>query len=590
MTTELERQLTELKQGDHICLIYETMAEQLAAAVPFLKQGLAQGERRCLYVAGHPSVEMIAQALAAAGVDVGHEREQGTLWMPTKEESYLKGGKFDPQAMIDFLRQAQTQALADGFTGLRAAGEMSWALGPEISSDQLIEYEALFNDFMANSRSIILCLYNRSHFDPAVIHDVLRTHPIAILGDLVCPNPYYEPPALVLAPEQQASAEFKRKRAAWWIAQLKRARAADQERQRALDKLKQSERRLAEAQQAAHIGSWERDLRTNQVTWSDELYRLFGLHGQGVGLSYQEFLDFVVPEDLDRIRALVDEAVRERRSFRVDYRITRADGNVRVLNDTGKVIVNEAGEPIRLVGTAQDVTEVRWAEQALQEYAARLQALSRRLLEVQEAERRHLARELHDEVGQLLTGIRLLLKPNGTVPADAVTGRFEQAREIVDQLLQRVRALSFDLRPAALDELGLVPALLALFERYTEQTGVLVDFKHQGVEQRFAAEVETTAYRVVQEALTNVARHAAVAGATVRVWITADRLNLQIEDRGRGFAPEVALAAPRSSGLIGMRERVALLNGHLTIESQPGGGTQITADLPLFREPAKMRE
>jgi PAS domain S-box-containing protein len=518
-------------------------------------------------------------------VDVAHQREQGVLWMPTKEETYLQSGKFDPQAMIDFLRQAQSQALADGFTGLRAAGEMSWALGPEIGNDRLIEYEALLNDFMANSRSIILCLYNRWLFDLAVIHDVLRTHPIAILGDLVCPNPYYEPPELVLAPQQQASNEFKRKRAAWWIAQLKRARAADQERQRALEKLKQSERRLAEAQFVAHIGSWERDLRTDQVTWSDELYRLFGLSADDGDLSYQRFLKLVSPEDVDRIHAVVDGAIRERRPFKCDYRITLADGAVRVMNDWGNIVLNEEGEPIRLVGTAQDVTELREAEQALQEYTARLQALSSRLLEVQEAERRHLARELHDEVGQLLTGLRLLLKPNGAMPIDAVNTRLEQARALVDELLQRVRGLSFDLRPAALDELGLLPGLLALFERYTEQTGVLVDFKHQDVEQRFAAEVETTAYRVVQEGLTNVARHAGVAVVTVRVWPTAGTLNLQIEDGGCGFDPEAALASPQSSGLIGMRDRVLLLNGHLTIESQPGAGTQITAELPLHKQP-----
>jgi signal transduction histidine kinase len=175
----------------------------------------------------------------------------------------------------------------------------------------------------------------------------------------------------------------------------------------------------------------------------------------------------------------------------------------------------------------------------------------------------------------------LLLKPDGDMPTDAVNTRLEQGRALVDELLQKVRALSFDLRPAALDELGLVPALLALFERYTEQTGVVVDFKHQSVEQRFAVDVETKAYRVVQEALTNVARHAGVAKVTVRVWPTADALNLQIEDRGRGFDAEATLASPQSSGLVGMRDRVLLLNGHLTIESRPGAGTQITAELPL---------
>ena len=155
-------------------------------------------------------------------------------------------------------------------------------------------------------------------------------------------------------------------------------------RERALEELKQSERRLAEAQQVAHIGSWERDLRTNQITWLDELYGLFGLKADEIDLSYQQFLNFLVPQDVDRISALVEEAIRERRHFNCDYRITLADGSVRVLNDRGGTILNEEGAPIRLVGTAQDVTELREAEQALQDYAARLRSISCRLLEVRE--------------------------------------------------------------------------------------------------------------------------------------------------------------------------------------------------------------
>jgi len=221
----------------------------------------------------------------------------------------------------------------------------------------------------------------------------------------------------------------------------------------------------------------------------------------------------------------------------------------------------------------RDVTERKAAEIALQ-------SLSMRLMEVQETERRHLARELHDEIGQLLTGLRLLLRLNGDSPADALA-RFEQARTIVDDLLARVRGLSFDLRPADLDELGLLPALLALFERYTAQTGVLINFKHQGVERRLSSQLETGAYRIVQEALTNAARHAGVASVTVRVWADADKLNLQIEDRGCGFDPEAVLKTRPSSGLIGMRERITLLDGHMTVESSPGSGTTIGAELPL---------
>jgi PAS domain S-box-containing protein len=238
------------------------------------------------------------------------------------------------------------------------------------------------------------------------------------------------------------------------------------------------------------------------------------------------------------------------------------------------VPVSVPGRQIAVCAMYRDITERKVAEVALQ-------ALSIRLMEVQETERKHLARELHDEIGQLLTSLRLLLRLNGDLPADALNTRFEQARVIVDDLLGRVRGLSFDLRPADLDQLGLLPALLGLFERYTAQTGVLVNFKHQGVDRRFAPQVETGAYRIVQEALTNAARHAGVADLRVRVWTDADKLHLQIEDRGYGFDPEAALRAPRSSGLIGMQERSMLLGGRLAIESSPGSGTTITAELPL---------
>jgi signal transduction histidine kinase len=231
--------------------------------------------------------------------------------------------------------------------------------------------------------------------------------------------------------------------------------------------------------------------------------------------------------------------------------------------------------------------EARRGAQEREQILERLQALSRRLLEVQEEQRRHLARELHDEVGQLLTGLGLLLKPKGDAPSAAGPSRLEQAHGIVDQLLDKVRGLSFDLRPAVLDQLGLMPALPELFENYTKQTGVAVQFQHQNIEGRFAPDVETTAYRIVQEALTNAARHAGPLkdGVTVRVWSTNDALSVQIGDHGRGFDTELALTHGRTSGLAGMRERVTLLDGQLTIDSRPGSGTQITAELPLRQPP-----
>jgi PAS domain S-box-containing protein len=211
-----------------------------------------------------------------------------------------------------------------------------------------------------------------------------------------------------------------------------------------------------------------------------------------------------------------------------------------------------------------------------------LQALSRQLLDVQEAERRHIARELHDEVGQALTGLKLLLDMSTRLPPDEATASLGEAQAMVNELMALVRDLSLDLRPAMLDDLGLLPTLLWHLERYTAQTDVHVTFKHTRLEgRRFTPEVETAAYRIVQEALTNVARHATVSEVWVRLWADQETLGVQIEDRGTGFDPQAALAAGATTGLAGMRERAVLLGGQLTVESAPGAGTYVTAELPL---------
>jgi len=212
------------------------------------------------------------------------------------------------------------------------------------------------------------------------------------------------------------------------------------------------------------------------------------------------------------------------------------------------------------------------ALEQLRESHESLESLSRRLVEVQEAERRALARELHDEVGQILASLRLRLE-GGTDQAAA------EVQTILGELLDRVRGLSMDLRPPTLDELGLLPTLLWHFERYQSETGVRVEFRSRDAGGRFAAGVETAAFRIVQEALTNVARHAQVAEVEVSLEARAESLELRVEDRGCGFEP--ASATPGGlGGLAGMQERARLLGGRVRVESAPGRGTRIVAVLP----------
>jgi signal transduction histidine kinase len=276
----------------------------------------------------------------------------------------------------------------------------------------------------------------------------------------------------------------------------------------------------------------------------------------------------------------ITRAVQAKAVFELEHRVVRADGSIGWTLSRAVPMLDAGGELVEWFGAASDVSQRREAEAALRtseaslatrvnQATAELRALSRRLLVVQEEERRHLARELHDEIGQVLTGLGFQLSA-GADP--------DVARRIVEELTAQVRQMSMDLRPAALDAYGLLPALAWHIERYQTRTGIQVDLRHQGVNGRFPGPVEISAYRVVQEALTNVARHAGATLVSVQLLAGDGTLTLSIRDRGRGFNPD---DRPMSSGLGGMRERVELLGGTTSIESAPGGGTSITVEIPL---------
>jgi len=268
------------------------------------------------------------------------------------------------------------------------------------------------------------------------------------------------------------------------------------------------------------------------------------------------------------------------------YRVLARDGHVVWFHCEAKMVRNDSGQPWFIHGVAFDISELKRAEAAGREDAERLKVLSRRLMEVQEAERRKIALELHDEIGQVLTGLKLTLEMGSRLPAQQVGSTLEQVRGLVNDLMARVRKLSLDLRPAMLDDLGLLPTLLWHIEHYTAQTRVRVNFKHSGLEKRrFAPEVETAAYRLVQEALTNVARHAQAAEATVRISTHRQTLLIEIEDNGRGFDVESVMMAGETTGFAGMRERVVLLEGQFSVESQPGAGTRLIAELSIADTP-----
>ncbi len=235
----------------------------------------------------------------------------------------------------------------------------------------------------------------------------------------------------------------------------------------------------------------------------------------------------------------------------------------------------------QLASFFSDVTERKSVEAALRESNERLMTLSRQLVQIQESERRFLGRELHDQVGGTLTALSLALSLKRKNNGDEIADPLAQAKSLLSDLTSQIRRMSLDLRPPMLDDLGLIPAILWYVERYTAQTGVQVDFMHTGAERRFPQEMETAAYRIAQEALTNVARYASVVSVAVRIFADAEALHVQVEDEGEGFNLEEVINSRNTGGVTGMMERASLLGGTLVVDASPGHGTSLTATFPL---------
>jgi signal transduction histidine kinase len=223
--------------------------------------------------------------------------------------------------------------------------------------------------------------------------------------------------------------------------------------------------------------------------------------------------------------------------------------------------------------------------QTLETKNRQLRELSQHLADVQEAERRFIATELHDDVGQLLTGLKLMIEMATTQAEPDRQETLKNARNTISELSTHVRNLSLDLRPAMLDDFGLFAALEWLFGRYAKQTGITVTHNFSFLdEHRFPKRVETAAFRIIQESLTNTARYAAVKEVEVNI-VTNGRLRIKICDLGQGFDPTQAEGTShQTGGISGMRERVAWVGGEFSILSNPGAGTTVLASFNLEGE------
>ena len=341
---------------------------------------------------------------------------------------------------------------------------------------------------------------------------------------------------------------------------------------------------LNDAQKLAHVGCCQYNPLDGRVIWSDELYRIYGVDPSTFTPTYASALKLAHPLDRAAWGEALAEALRTGEPFTTEFRILRPDGTVRHLRSLGEVIKDALGRPLRMVWSVVDITEHKDTEHALRASAAQLTALSRRLVEIQEAERRHLSRELHDRVGQNLTALSINLDMLRT----GLSGdnRHERARladssALLESTVDSIENVMAELRPPMLDDYGLLPALHWYAKDFSRRTGVDVTVEGNEGAERLPSETEITLFRIAQEALTNVAKHARASHARIALDHSGTHCVMTIADDGIGIAANGNRDSERRPrlGMVTMRERAQAVGAQFSVVALPGGGTQVTINI-----------
>jgi signal transduction histidine kinase/ligand-binding sensor protein len=349
---QLREAIKRLHSHDHLCLIYETREEQFEAAIPFIRRGLENGEK-CIYIADDNTASEVMDAMRANGIDIDSNVNAGSLSVITKKDAYLREGYFDPDRMINFLKENVEAAKAEGYKVLRATGEMTWALGAEIGVERLMEYEAKLNYFFPENDIVAICQYNRNRFSPEVILDVIRTHPLVICGSTVCKNIYYVPPHEFLSSEYVSH-------------EVERLLKDIVKRAEVEDALRISEERYRMGQEIGHVGNWEYNIQTGEFWGSDEAKRIYGFDPEQDRFSTEEVENCI--QERERVHQALVDLIESGKPYNLEFEIHPRNSTVsKVIASVAKLQRDEHGKPFKVVGVMQDITERKRTEEALRE-------------------------------------------------------------------------------------------------------------------------------------------------------------------------------------------------------------------------------
>ncbi|MFC7513530.1 CHASE domain-containing protein [Herbaspirillum sp. GCM10030257] len=359
-----------------------------------------------------------------------------------------------------------------------------------------------------------------------------------------------------------------------------RRRAVELAREMTTD-LRNSEASLAEAQHMARLGSWTMDPASEAMSWSAETYRIFGMSQSRDKLRYQEFLARIHPEDRDRVRKGLINGQPGDEGFNHEHRIVQLDGTVRWVHSIVRFGSDMQGKAL-LRGTIMDITERKETMEALKRSQELLRELTAHQDRVKEDERKRIAREIHDELGQTLLALRIdvsMLDARTGQSHPRLNQKVRDALNHLDATVKTIRTIINNLRPAVLD-LGLTAAIEWQVAEFRRRSGITCDLLMSEKEFYLDDTRATSLFRILQESLTNVIRHAKATHVVIELYREAGQLVMKITDNGIGIYPETRNSA-NSFGLVGVEERIHALNGKFVITSAPGNGTTLTTYIPI---------
>jgi len=351
------------------------------------------------------------------------------------------------------------------------------------------------------------------------------------------------------------------------------------------DALRESEARYALVVRGTRSGIWSWNVKTKQLYCSPRLLELVDLPSHEFDSDRNVILERVHPDDLRTFTDGVSAHFKSRVPFDVEVRLRAKNGSYRWCRASGQATWDEQGQPLRMAGSLTDITESKAALAALRDSEERPRSLSRQLLEAQETERRRIARDLHDQVGQNLSALKLTLaglQRHGNEEVRAVL--LSEGLGVTEQILRQIRSLALDLRPSVLDDLGLAPAIEWCLERATSRAGLQVQYRCDERLPKIEPAVGIACFRILQEATTNCLRHARASRLDVTLRVDDGDLELVCADDGVGFDVSKALreaSLGRCLGLLSMRERAELVGGRVSVNSEAGSGTVLQALFPL---------